>query len=277
MSGNNPGGPAAGDGPNPENNYINGGPLINTNRFRNNNNQNPLFNVRDTLFHTLFFRSALAYARTVPKPVRRFIEFMILLKAIGAFFVLIYIHMAFTRAPVTCLDHIKNTWPRDGILRVEILRNAGQDYNIEQSYAKEQKLRHEKVEDFTTMLGFVVREGFISIEPSAVEETNKETEPLTENYSNQSELSQTDINIYNFLPSSTTNNSETISVATTKFKGVEDLIPENLNAETEIKYANESVIGSNLIDDSLKENNLNDITHSSDRYNRNNSKPFKAC
>lgn len=37
------------DGVNPENNHIGGGPFFNTNRFRNNNNQNPLFNVRDRL------------------------------------------------------------------------------------------------------------------------------------------------------------------------------------------------------------------------------------
>ncbi|KAJ8962901.1 hypothetical protein NQ318_001312 [Aromia moschata] len=41
MSGN---GAAAPEGVNPENNHIGGGPLLNTNRIRNNNNQNPLFN-----------------------------------------------------------------------------------------------------------------------------------------------------------------------------------------------------------------------------------------
>jgi hypothetical protein len=50
---------------------------------RNNNNahpQSPLINIRDRLFHALFCRLALAYARTFPKPVRRFFEFVILLK-----------------------------------------------------------------------------------------------------------------------------------------------------------------------------------------------------
>lgn len=253
MSSNNVGGAAAPEGANPENNYVNGGPLINTNRFRNNNNQNPLFNVRDRLFHTLFFRGALAYARTVPKPVRRFIEFMILIKAIGAFFVLVYIHMAFTKSPVTCLDHIKNTWPRDGILRVEILRNAGQDYNIEQSYAKEQKLKHEKVEDFSSMLGFVVRDGFINIEPSSVEESSKETEPLNENYNNQSDMTLNKIHIYNFLPSSTENSSESVTVTTTRWNG--DITHDNLRltveSSDEIKYINETLNIDNLINKSV--------------------------
>jgi hypothetical protein len=52
----------------------------NNNRTRNNNNQNPLINVRDRLFHALFFKVALAYARTFPRPVRRFLEFVALLK-----------------------------------------------------------------------------------------------------------------------------------------------------------------------------------------------------
>jgi Tumour-associated protein len=47
----------------------------------NNNNQNPLFNMRDRLFHALFFKAALAYARTFPRPIRRLIEFLFLVKA----------------------------------------------------------------------------------------------------------------------------------------------------------------------------------------------------
>ena len=49
-------------------------------RARNVNQQNPLLNVRDRLFHALFYRIALAYARAIPRPVRRFLEFAILLK-----------------------------------------------------------------------------------------------------------------------------------------------------------------------------------------------------
>lgn len=72
-------------------------------------------------------------------------------QAILAFFVLAYIHIVFSRAPTNCLEHIRDEWPRDGILRVEILRNGGEDYSIEKSYAKEEKLRQEKV-DFNTLI-----------------------------------------------------------------------------------------------------------------------------
>ncbi|CAH0590351.1 unnamed protein product [Chrysodeixis includens] len=153
-------------GVNADNNLLPGGPIINPNMNRNrNNNQNPLFNVRERLFHALFFKFALAYARTFPRPVRRFFEFLVLLKALVAFFVLAYIHIAFSRTPTTCLNHVKDSWPRDGILRVEILRNPAQDYTIEQSYAKEKKLKKDK-EELNSMLGMLATEGFITIESS---------------------------------------------------------------------------------------------------------------
>lgn len=121
--------------------------------------------MRERLFHALFFKFALAYARTFPRPVRRFFEFLVLLKALVAFFVLAYIHIAFSRTPTTCLNHVKDSWPRDGILRVEILRNPSQEYTIEQSYAKERKLKKDK-EELNSMLGMLATEGFINIESS---------------------------------------------------------------------------------------------------------------
>lgn len=81
------------------------------------------------------------------------------MQAILAFFVLAYIHIVFSRAPTNCLEHIRDEWPRDGILRVEILRNGGEDYSIEKSYAKEEKLRQEKVDDLTNALGILTRDG----------------------------------------------------------------------------------------------------------------------
>uniref|UniRef100_T1JGY6 Membralin n=1 Tax=Strigamia maritima TaxID=126957 RepID=T1JGY6_STRMM len=121
----------------------------NNNRPPNRNNPNPLLNVRDRLFHALFFRIALAYARAFPKPVRRLFEFMVLLKALGALFILAYIHTAFSRSPINCLDHVQKDWPRDGILRVEIVRNSENNYSIEDSYQKEQRIRLREGEEFS--------------------------------------------------------------------------------------------------------------------------------
>ncbi|KAJ8408389.1 hypothetical protein AAFF_G00258030 [Aldrovandia affinis] len=99
----------------------NGGP----NRIRNPNiNQNPLINVRDRLFHALFFKMAVTYARLFPPSFRRIFEFFVLLKALFVLFILAYIHIAFSRSPIHCLEHVREKWPRDGILRVEIQRNS---------------------------------------------------------------------------------------------------------------------------------------------------------
>lgn len=59
---------------------------------------------------------------------------------------------------------MRDTWPRDGILRVEIVRDATRDYDVEQSYAREERLKREKAED---VLGMVARD--VDIEPSPAE------------------------------------------------------------------------------------------------------------
>lgn len=103
------------------NNNNNMGP----NRLRNPNlNQNPLINVRDRLFHALFFKMAVTYARLFPPSFRRVFEFFVLLKALFVLFILAYIHIAFSRSPINCLEAVRERWPRDGILRVEIQRNS---------------------------------------------------------------------------------------------------------------------------------------------------------
>lgn len=39
---------------------------------------------------------------------------------------------------MTCLSHLQNSWPRDGVLRVELfLDTPPKNYNLKQSYAKE--------------------------------------------------------------------------------------------------------------------------------------------
>lgn len=45
-------------------------------------------------------------------------------QALFILFILAYIHIAFSRSPINCLEHVREKWPRDGILRVEIQRNS---------------------------------------------------------------------------------------------------------------------------------------------------------
>lgn len=59
------------------------------------------------------------------------------LQALIVLAVLVYIHVVFARDPINCLAHVQNDWPRTGILRVEIVRNAPQNYSVTDSYEKE--------------------------------------------------------------------------------------------------------------------------------------------
>ncbi|KAK6188167.1 hypothetical protein SNE40_004410 [Patella caerulea] len=115
----------------------NNGPAGGTNRSRNRNQNNPILHVRDRLFHALFYRIAITYARAFPKPLRRFLEFAILVKALVVLGILVYIHIVFARTPINCLQHVQKSWPRHGILRVEIVKNASDNYSIINSYEKE--------------------------------------------------------------------------------------------------------------------------------------------
>lgn len=51
--------------------------------------------------------------------------------------VLVYIHGVFSKQPTNCLQDIEHAWPKDGILRVEILYNASHNHTLEQSYKRE--------------------------------------------------------------------------------------------------------------------------------------------
>lgn len=56
---------------------------------------------------------------------------------------LIYLHVVFNQKPITCLSHLQNQWPRQGILRVELFfETPPKDYNLQQSYAKEFEYSH---------------------------------------------------------------------------------------------------------------------------------------
>ncbi|KAK7065336.1 hypothetical protein SK128_021849 [Halocaridina rubra] len=192
------------------NNPSNGGQNRNNqNRQNNNNNGGGLANVRERLFQALFFRLAVAYARAFPQPIRRVFEFVILIKALTTLFLLIYIHLAFTRAPITCLDHIREDWPRDGILRVEVIRNPSEDYSVEQSYEKEERLQQRQLEflgalgsDIDMLFGGgepivtdsdgSVTEGAVSGDHSALEES-EEQETIVDAFSEGDVVSQEDV------------------------------------------------------------------------------------
>lgn len=111
-------------GPGPNGGGGGGGPVPARGPRTPNLNPNPLINVRDRLFHALFFKMAVTYSRLFPPAFRRLFEFFVLLKALFVLFVLAYIHIVFSRSPINCLEHVRDKWPREGILRVEVQHNS---------------------------------------------------------------------------------------------------------------------------------------------------------
>ena len=120
--------------PQPQTPILNGNVTFNANR---NIGNTAAIDVRDRLFHVLFYRLSIMYARSFPKSYRRIFEFFSLLTALISLAILSYLHIVFNRHPMNCLSEIQSTWPRDGILRVEIVNNVTSDYSIKQSYEKE--------------------------------------------------------------------------------------------------------------------------------------------
>ncbi|XP_030081322.1 membralin isoform X1 [Drosophila hydei] len=101
--------------------------------------QNNMMNMRDRLFHAIYFRVAATYAELVPRKVQLAIEFLLLLKALVFFFTLVYIHTAFIKNPCTCLQDVQN-WPRDGVIRVEIIPHLTEKRAIWQRIKTDQQL-----------------------------------------------------------------------------------------------------------------------------------------
>lgn len=100
-------------------------------------------------------------------------------------FILAYIHIVFARAPINCLDHIKQDWPRDGILRVEIVKNASDDYGILDSYEKEYSDLEDILNGFSSF--DIDSEGLaenaqIKLESVVMEENGSVTDTNTESW-----------------------------------------------------------------------------------------------
>ncbi|XP_061401664.1 membralin [Musca vetustissima] len=103
--------------------------------------QNNIMNMRNRLFHAIYFKVALIYAQMFPKPFQRALEYFFLAKALLFFSALVYIHMSFIKNPATCLEHVQD-WPRDGVLRVEVIPNLDKRMELyEESQVYERNMR----------------------------------------------------------------------------------------------------------------------------------------
>ncbi|CAD5210191.1 unnamed protein product [Bursaphelenchus okinawaensis] len=87
------------------------------------NGNQRLGTVRDRLFHAMVVKVAVSYNNHISQKWRTLIEFLVLSTALIMLFTLIYVHFTHSRYPGTCLNKIKHSWPKKGILRVEVIGN----------------------------------------------------------------------------------------------------------------------------------------------------------
>uniref|UniRef100_A0A1I7XWT2 Membralin n=1 Tax=Steinernema glaseri TaxID=37863 RepID=A0A1I7XWT2_9BILA len=71
----------------------------------------------------MLVRFAVSYDSRVSARIRQIFEFFLLSLAVLFFFALIYVHVIIARNSSSCFDHIRDTWPRKGVLRIEVINN----------------------------------------------------------------------------------------------------------------------------------------------------------
>ncbi|VDO96756.1 unnamed protein product [Soboliphyme baturini] len=86
-------------------------------------NEAPLLNMRDPIVHEFFILTSLTYARLLCPSARRLIEFLLLVKALCFLFILLYLHFL-ARQPTSCLEEVRQIWPRHGILHIEVVNDV---------------------------------------------------------------------------------------------------------------------------------------------------------
>lgn len=92
-------------------------------RTRRDNREN--IRTREGFFmHYLFVTLSVRYAAYFKPTVRRLIEFFTLLKAILMLMLLIYVHITFVKESGHCLDSMKDIWPKEGVLKVQVEANS---------------------------------------------------------------------------------------------------------------------------------------------------------
>lgn len=106
-----------------------------------------------------------------------------LLKALAAFFILVYIHISYSQTPATCLEHLKTEgWPRDGILRVEILRPGEVKVPMKEGA--------EDMSEELTLLRINHKGGMVSIDPSTTlpHEERNPNDPTYKHYQSDAKV-----------------------------------------------------------------------------------------
>lgn len=120
-----------------ENVLINREPNLENGAQRRNNNTGNNLNPRDRLFYALFIKIGQLYVRLVPKKLRTLLEVVVLLKGLLLFSFLSYLHFSFGKVPMNCLNSTIGSWPRDGVLRVQIQAESNVEIQLPRFYSYE--------------------------------------------------------------------------------------------------------------------------------------------
>lgn len=109
-------------------------------------------------------RIAAAYFLTVPSIVRQLVEYLFFACAVISLALLIHLHIIFIRSPLTCLDHVKADWPRDGILRVQIGSAPSVDH-FDYVHQRQVKGQHDEI---SHVMAFLLQ-NIEGVDPRALE------------------------------------------------------------------------------------------------------------
>lgn len=112
----------------------------------------------------LLVRIAAAYFLTVPSIVRQLVEYLFFACAVISLALLIHLHIIFIRSPLTCLDHVKADWPRDGILRVQIGSAPSVDH-FDYVHQRQVKGQHDEI---SHVMAFLLQ-NIEGVDPRALE------------------------------------------------------------------------------------------------------------
>ncbi|KAE9547658.1 hypothetical protein FO519_009131 [Halicephalobus sp. NKZ332] len=143
--------------------------------------QREIHGVRRHLFHVMLVRLSLAYLDHTTVKIRRFIEFIFLTFSVLCLMALVYGQVVIPSPPNNCLNHIKQTWPRRGVVRVEVVKSW-------EAYHDYMELIEKKRVDSTH---FALKDVFIH-GPRALPEELKRISRLYESFKKKDEPEETD-------------------------------------------------------------------------------------
>ncbi|VDN51916.1 unnamed protein product [Dracunculus medinensis] len=140
--------------------------------------------VRDRLFHAMLVRFAISYNHHVSGFSRRLLEFSVLFFALSLLCLLFYVHFVFSKADNSCLKHLVDSWPRDGVMRIEVISNLEKFNEYQERISEKQRSQKESNASFTFFdLKKILMEGPNAL-PKELKAKHGETSKKTDHWTN---------------------------------------------------------------------------------------------